>query len=581
MNSSKQSFASSEVLSEYPKELSEKVFMTVDEGIMITDKNRRIVHVNPAFEQVTGYRRDEVVGQTPRILQSGVHTAHFYQNMMNVLDKEGRWNGEIWNRRKNGEIYPEWLRIMEVRDDSGAVTNYLGIFVDLSDHEVALKNLKDASMTDTLTKVGNRQSFYHRMEVLFNSGEEDDKIFAILFLDLDRFKQINDTLGHAIGDELLKEFARRLRKLLKNKDIIARIGGDEFVIALTGLKHSGEAAIFAERILEKLERPHHIGSYELFISSSIGISLYPQDGKSLDDLLKKADLAMYESKRSGRNNYTFFYEDLVTDVTRMIELETRLLTAIEERKFSLTYQPKIDMTTGRIVGVESFVHCPVCQNGPEAIDDFTPIAEELGLMVPITDIALVKVCEDLLMMQAEGVDPGRVSINISAIYFMQPNLIESLTNTIRRFGLSPRQFELEIAESVVMANGERSIQILSALKAVGFSVAIDHFGNGFSSLGLLSRISVDTIKIDRIFIQNIFEADENRIIVDMIIQMANRLGIAVAADGVEHIRQMKLLRSMGCALAQGGYVSDAICQSELGEIIAMFDEMGTEWEVRE
>lgn len=265
----------------------------------------------------------------------------------------------------------------------------------------------------------------------------------------------------------------------------------------------------------------------------------------------------------------------------MIELETLLVAAIEERKFGLTYQPKIDMKTGRIAGIESFVHCLVCQDGPEAIDDFTPFAEELGLMVPITDIALEKVCEDLVMMQVKGIDPGRVALNISAIYFMQPNLIESLTGTIRRFGLSPRQFELEIAESVVMANGERSIQKLSALKAAGFSVAIDHFGNGFSSLSLLSRISVDTIKIDRIFIQNIFEADENRIIVDMIIQMANRLGIAVVADGVEHVRQMKLLRSMGCASAQGGYVSDAICESELGEIIAMFDEMGTEWEVRE
>ncbi|MFS0576325.1 EAL domain-containing protein [Sporosarcina sp. 179-K 3D1 HS] len=581
MSSNNRSFASSEVLSEYPKELSEKVFMTVDEGIMITDKYRRIVHVNPAFEQVTGYLRHEVVGKTPRILQSGVHTAHFYQNMMNVIDKEGRWSGEIWNRRKNGEIYPEWLQIMEVRDDSGEVTHYCGIFVDLSDHEVALKNLKDASMTDTLTKVGNRQSFYNRMEVLFNSTQENDVMFAILFLDLDRFKQINDTLGHAIGDELLKEFARRLRKLLKNKDVIARIGGDEFVIALTGLKHAGEAAIFAERILEKLERPHHIGSYELFISSSIGISFFPKDGKTLDDLLKKADLAMYESKRSGRNNYTFFYDDLVTDVTRMIELESRLTTAIEEKKFGLSYQPKIDLKSGRITGIESHIHCLVCQNVSHAILDFTPFAEEMGLMVQITDIALEKICEDIVAMQAEGIDPGQVALNITAIYFMQPHLIESLLNTINRFGLSPRLFELEIDESVIMANGERSIQKLSALKAAGFSITIDHFGNGFSSLSLLSRISVDTIKIDSVFIRNMFEADENRIIVDMIIQMANRLGITVVADGVENIRQMRLLRSMGCAIAQGGYISDAISKSELGEVIGMFDEMGMEWGARE
>lgn len=581
MSSKNRTFASSKILSEYPKELSEKVFMTVDEGIMITDKNRRIVHVNPAFEQVTGYRRDEVVGQTPRILQSGVHTPHFYQNMMNVIDKEGKWSGEIWNRRKNGEIYPEWLQIMEVRDDSGAVTHYCGIFVDLSDHEVALKNLKDASMTDTLTKVGNRQSFYNRMEVLFNSSEENDMMFAILFLDLDRFKQINDTLGHAIGDELLKEFARRLRKLLKNKDVIARIGGDEFVIALTGLKHSGEATIFAERILEKLERAHHIGSYELFISSSIGISIYPRDGQTLDELLKKADLAMYESKRSGRNNYTLFYEDLVTDVTRMIELESQLLTAIEEEKFGLSYQPKLDLKSGSITGFETFVHCLICDTGPNGIQDFTPCAEEMGLMVPIMNIVIEKVCADMQALRDDGIEPGLVALNISASYFMQPNLVETLVETISRFGLSPRQFDLEIAESVVMANGERSIQKLSALKAAGFTLTIDHFGNGFSSLSLLSRISVDTIKIDPVFVRNMFEADENRIIVDMIIHMANRLGISVVAEGVEHVRQMRLLQSMGCATAQGGYVCDTISKSEIGEVIGMFDEMGMEWGVRE
>ena len=258
-------------LSNYPTELSDKVFMTVDEGIMITDKNKKIVHVNSAFELVTGFKRSEVVGQSPRILQSGIHPSSFYIKMWEEIDEIGEWKGEIWNRRKNGEIYPEWLHILSIKDDARNITNYCGIFIDLSDQEGALKHLKDVALTDSLTKLGNRQYFLERMCELLNNGEETKYEHAILFLDLDRFKQINDTLGHAVGDELLKEFARRLRKPLKNKDFIARIGGDEFVVVLTGLKHPREAAKIAGKILESLKTPHKIGSYELYISSSIGI----------------------------------------------------------------------------------------------------------------------------------------------------------------------------------------------------------------------------------------------------------------------------------------------------------------------
>ena len=563
-------------LSNYPSDLSEKVFKTVDEGIMITDISNRIVHVNPAFKLVTGYNRSEVVGQTPRILHSGVHSACFYKEMWEVLRVEGVWKGEIWNRRKNGEIYPEWLTIMEIKDDAGKITNYCGIFVDLSDREGALKHLKDVALTDPLTKLGNRQSLIERMDLLLDFSKQNDSQHAVLFLDLDRFKQINDTLGHAVGDELLKEFSRRLSRVVKNKDILARIGGDEFVITLTGLKHAKEAAIIADKILETLEIPHQVGSYELYISSSIGISLYPHDGKSLEELLKKADQAMYESKRNGRNSYTFYYDELEEDIMRMITLEFDLLKAIEQKDFQIKYQPKINMKSSKVDGVEVLINWNSKELGSIDSSEFIPLAENLGLIIQITNIVLEKTCIDILFLKNKGIESGRYAINIPTIYFMQPNFIDSIMTILETHNISPYSFEFELTEKTLMVNEEQTIMKLVELKELGFSLSIDHFGSGHSSLSYLPKFPLDNLKIDKRFIHGIFETDENRTIVDTIIYLAHRLGISVVAEGVENKRQMKFLEKMGCDFVQGVYLSKELSFEELGRYIETFDVMGQE-----
>lgn len=305
-------------LSNYPTELSETIFRAVDEGIMITDHNKRIVHVNPAFELVTGYKRIEVVGHSPRILQSGVHGRYFYNKMWDILDSKGKWEGEIWNCRKNGEIFPEWLKIMSIRDDEGNLTNYCGIFTDLSNKEGALKHLKDVALTDYLTKLPNRQAYMERMEELLDSNVGQENEHAVIFLDLNRFKQINDTFGHEIGDKLLIEFGKILRLTVKNKDIVTRYGGDEFLITLTKIKHLREVVDFVEELLKLLQVPYNISGHEIFMSTSIGISIYPHDGKTIEKLINRADRAMYESKKSSRNSYTFYYDELKQDMTRTL-----------------------------------------------------------------------------------------------------------------------------------------------------------------------------------------------------------------------------------------------------------------------
>ncbi len=543
----------------------------MEEGIMVTDTNKIIIHVNPAFEAVTGYKCDEVIGQSPRILQSTVHNASFFEDMNKAIEEQGQWSGEIWSRRKNGEIYPEWLQVMEIRDESGLLMYYCSIFGDLSNHEDAVRQLKDTFMTDTLTQVGNRQSIVERMGELIAAEDNKEAMHAVFFLDLDRFKQINDTLGHAVGDELLKEFARRLRKVLKNKDILARLGGDEFVITQTGLKDPREATILAERIIGKLETPHQIGSYELYISSSIGISFYPHDGKTLDELLKKSDLAMYESKRNGRNNYTIFYNELEKDTAHMIELEKGLLNAIEHNAFSVNYQPKVDLKTARIVGVEAIVTCDISKYGVVDFHEFQALAENIGLIIPITTIVLEKVCMDILEMNRAGIETGPVAVNLSAIYFMQPHFIDSMMAILERYAISPHQLELELCESTILADREQSIRKLSKLKSLGFTLTVDHFGNGYSSLSDLPKLSLDFLKIDKSFVQQIFEVDDNRTIIDMIIHLAHHLGIGVIADGVEDASQMKIIKKMGCDVAQGPYMSEAVSKESLGKISKMFE----------
>jgi len=557
----------------YPYECAEIILENVDEGIMITDKNLTILAVNPAFTFVTGFSAEEVIGKSPKILQSGIHDPSFYIEMWESLKKYGSWQGEIWNRRKTGDVYPENLTIAEVKDHDGNIINYCGIFTDLSDLKTVENELEKRALTDSLTEVNNRFAFLERMNSLLESSKKiNHKVFhAIFFLDLDRFKQVNDTLGHSFGDKLLVEVAKRIKKQLKNKDIIARYGGDEFVITLTNINHPREAAKFAEKITRIIEEPVYINEQEIYISTSIGISIYPHDGNTTDELVNRADKAMYHSKQSGRNGFSFYFEELDTDSKRVLNMDSELRKAIENKSFDLYFQPKVSINTNQIIGLEALVRWNNDKLGFVSPAEFIPLAEETGLIIPISEIIIHKACEELRKLRSAGFLDLTISINISSIHFQQYSFLNSIKAILEKNNTSANNFEIEMTERTVMNNDADTIRKLVQLKQLGFKLSIDDFGTGYSSLSYLVRFPLDYLKIDRSFIQHILSLDENQAIVDAIIQMAHRLKMEVIAEGVENVQQLNLLREMGCDYIQGYYYSKPLPMNDLIEFLQIWE----------
>ncbi|MGR6906603.1 MULTISPECIES: GGDEF domain-containing phosphodiesterase [Lysinibacillus] len=560
------------LISKYPTTLILKIFENVSEGIMITDEYKKIVMVNPAFEFVTGYTCDDVVGKTPAVLQSGVHELPFYLEMWEQIRQEGIWQGEIWNRRKTGDVYPEWLTIVCVTNDEGEVTNYCGIFTDLSERKIVENELEKRLLTDSLTDVSNRFAYIERMDNLLESTSaiSHSVQHAIYFLDLDRFKQINDTLGHAVGDSILIEVANRLKKLLKNKDIIARYGGDEFVITLTNVKNVKEAAKFAEQIISSIEQPMMINDQEVFISTSIGISVYPVDSKNTEELINCADRAMTYSKKNELNGYSFYFDELQTDAQRVLLLDSELRRAIENREFELHFQPKISMENEQIQGLEALVRWNSERLGFVSPAEFITYAEDTGLIIPLSELIIEKACEAVIQMRQYGWKTP-VAINISSIHFKQQNFLESIQTILERYNMPANNFEIEVTERTVMNSANETVSKLVRLKQLGFKISIDDFGTGYSSLSYLVRFPLDCLKIDRSFIQHIGSLDEKQAVVDAIIQMSHRLKMKVVAEGVEQAQQVDILRKMNCDIIQGYYYSKPLPLNELMEFMEYWE----------
>lgn len=557
----------------YPTRIISKIFDNVAEGIMITNKEKKIVKVNPAFEFVTGYKSEEVVGKYPNVLQSGVHEKDFYLTMWEALEEKGIWQGEIWNRRKTGDIYPEWLTIMSVKDDEGNVTNYCGIFTDLSERKSVENELEKRALRDSLTDVCNRFSFIERMDSLLQSTASMDQPVqhALFFLDLDRFKQVNDTLGHAMGDRLLVEIANRIKKLLQNKDILARYSGDEFVITLTNISHTREAAKFAEQIVRAIEEPIQLDNQEVFVSTSMGISVYPEDGTTTEELVSCADKAMMYSKENGRNGFAFYFDGLSVDTKRVLLLDTELRKAIENNDFQLFYQPKICTKTEEIVGVEALVRWTNDKLGFVSPAEFIPYAEETGLIIPLSMIVFQLACEGQAKLESVGHGKIPIAINVSSIHFQQQTFLESIQSVMEKNNASPLNFEIEVTERTVMNSATETISKLVKLKQLGFKLSIDDFGTGYSSLSYLVRFPLDILKIDRSFIQHISSLDDKQAVVDAIIQMAHRLNMKVIAEGAESAQQVDLLCEMGCDYIQGYYYSKPLPMNELLEFIEFWE----------
>ncbi|MFJ7952744.1 EAL domain-containing protein [Lysinibacillus sp. NPDC096418] len=559
-------------ISNYPTALIMKIFENVSEGIMITDKYKKIEMVNPAFEFVTGYKRDEVIGKSPAVLQSGIHELPFYISMWEKIRQDGIWQGEIWNRRKMGDIYPEWLTIFGVTNDEGEITNYCGIFTDLSERKIAEHELKKRLVTDSLTDVSNRFAYIERMNSLLESTStiSHSVQHAVYVLDLDRFKIVNDTLGHANGDAILVETAKRIQSLLKNKDIVARYGSDEFIITLTNVKNEREATSFAEQIISVIEQPMNIDGQDIFISTSIGISMHPKDGETAEELIHCADKAMSYSKKNGRSGYAFYFDELQTDSQRVLLLDAELRKAIENQEFELYFQPKIELEKQGIQGLEALVRWNNKKLGFVSPAEFIPYAEETGLIIPLSEIIFNKACEAVIELQKYGKNLP-IAINVSSIHFKQQNFLESIQSILEHHGTPANNFEIEVTERTVMNSSAETVSKLVRLKQLGFRISIDDFGTGYSSLSYLVRFPLDCLKIDRSFIQHISSLDEKQAVVDAIIQMSHRLKMKVVAEGVEQAQQVDILRKMNCDIIQGYYYSKPLPMHELLEFIKFWE----------
>ncbi|MFO1444661.1 EAL domain-containing protein [Bacillus sp. Bva_UNVM-123] len=551
--------------------LATKVLENTSEGIMVTNPRGRIISVNPAFEIVTGYSSEEVVGKNPNILQSGVHDKQFYKTMWKHVHEQGYWKGEIWNKRKNEEIYPEWLTISAIKDDFGNLINYVAVFSDITDRKYAEEQLRYLAHYDSLTGVANRYSLNKRLEGLIQTAEKYGQQLAILFLDLDRFKQINDTLGHNYGDLLLKNVSSRLKGLIKNKDMIARLGGDEFVIVLPNIKHPKEAIHIAKRIIEAFSKSFFLNTQEVYVSTSIGISIYPMDGTDMETLLRNADKAMYTAKAGGRNHYELYHEEMHSNESIQRITENYLRKALERDEFFLEYHPIVDMETSEIVSVEALVRWNQQDLGMISPAEFIPLAEETGLIIQISNWIIQKACEDLNLLHLNGYPLLRMSLNISAIYFNQDSFVKGISDIFRHTNVNPYCIELELTESMIMPKAVETVDKLVKLKQLGIKLSIDDFGTGYSSLSYLNRFPIDTLKIDQSFVRGLTVYKDDSSIVEAIIRMAHRLHLSVVAEGVENKRQYEYLKKENCNSIQGFYITKPLKLTKLLEFLKMWE----------
>lgn len=550
----------------FPPYLMQKIFENVKEGIMITNVAGEILAVNAAFEFVTGYTCEEVLGKTPKILQSGVHTKDFYSNMWQSIRETGEWQGEIWNRRKTKDIYPEWLNIFQVRSADGEHVYNCAIFTDLSERKHVENELEKRKSMDQLTDVSNRATFMQRLTALLESSQSLHHVqHAVYFIDLDRFKQLNETLGHVNGDEVLMEIARRLRQTLHNKDSIARYGGDEFVIAVANVMSQHEALLHAENMKHVIEQPIDVGTHEVFVTASIGVSVYPSQASTAEELLHRAEKAMYYAKKQKDNRAVLYFDDLMIDGERVLLLDAELRKAIDQRAFHVYYQPKIDAKTSKLIGFEALVRWKNDALGTVSPAEFIPYAEDTGLIVPISEVIIEKVFEDAKRFETLGLKNVPIAINISSLHFQHPNFCESLQQLVDEANVDASHFELEVTERTVMNNAAETVATFHELRKLGFTLSIDDFGTGYSSLSYLVRFPLNTLKIDRSFIQQICMQEEKQAVVDAIIHMSHRLNMRVVAEGVEQQEQVELLRSLGCDEIQGFYYSKPLSFEEAVE----------------
>jgi diguanylate cyclase (GGDEF)-like protein/PAS domain S-box-containing protein len=529
-----------------------KAFESTRDGVVICDAQARIESINRAFTEITGYGQEDAIGRTPELLQSGRHGPAFYRELWDSVITQGHWRGEIWNRRKNGEIYPEWLTINAVRDEAGGITNYVGVFTDITRVKRDEAELQRLANYDPLTDLPNRHMLATRLEHSLARMQRRSGRLALLYVDLDGFKTVNDSLGHPVGDELLVCIARRLAHRMRAGDTLGRLGGDEFVVIAESLHHPEDAAVLAQDLLDAIARPVILtGGREVYVTASVGISIFPDDGHSdATAMMRDADAALYRAKEQGRNRFCFYTQDLNQQAVAKLEIEVALRHALQRGELLLHYQPKVGTVSGRIVGAEALLRW---RRGGELVPPglFIPIAEQSSLILDIGAWVIDEVCAQQARWREQGLAMPRIAVNVAARQFAAGNLDTVLNEALSRHGVDPASLELEVTESMLIDQPEEGIQMLRRLKEIGVKLSLDDFGTGYSSLAYLRQFPIDALKIDKSFVDHIGNGPDGSAIVDAVIALAHRLGLTVVAEGVETAAQQLHLRWQGCDELQG------------------------------
>ncbi|RQR71973.1 EAL domain-containing protein [Burkholderia sp. Bp9012] len=538
-------------LARFNLRMADRVFESALEGIMVTDRHAKIERVNRAFTRLTGYTEDEVIGRNPGLLSSGRQTPEFYKQLWHSLTTDGHWQGEIWNRRKTGELFLEYLTITSIRDNAGEISHYAAIFSDITQRRQAEERLGYLATHDVLTNLANRALFEERLAHAIVQAKRLGRKVAVMYLDLDRFKLVNDTLGHNAGDEVLKIVAGRIVAEVLANDTVARMGGDEFALVLEEFDDVRDVGRIARKLLDEVARPIDIGGREVFVTPSIGISIYPDDGIEAEHLILLADQAMYGAKSRGRNVFQFFESKMTSSAIEQLDMLGELHRALEQNEFRLFYQPQFDLASGRIVGVEALLRWLHPRRGLVPPGEFIGLAERSALIVPIGRWVLHEACRQACRWLDEGFEFGRVAVNVSARQCLTDHFLSDLTTILSETTLPTECLQLELLESMAMNTREEIGILLRELAIRGISLAIDDFGTGYSSLVYLKDLPVDTLKIDQSFLRDCGSGSTDDAIVRAIVAMGRALGLDVVMEGVETEKQLAFLKEIGCHQGQG------------------------------
>lgn len=547
--------------------LAQQVFDNAAEAVMITDAENRIVRINSAFTRITGWTAEESLGRNPSFLSSGKQSPEFYREMWQTLSEAGVWQGEVVNRRRSGQYYPEWLSISTVRNRQGKVTHYLAIFSDISERKRAEGLIHRYSWFDSLTDLPNKALLIDRINQAIIAAQNEGKPLYLLAFNLNRLKHINDSLGHNIGDEVLKIVAQRLVKATREGDTVSRVTGDDFVVVVPRLSQPHRAINLAERLVENINAPMDIQGNAIHITANAGLSVFPADGTEPDTLLMNADAALNHSRTQGQNKIAFFEPHMNAAILEKINLQGELTAALANRQFLLHFQPQLDLQTQRLTGVEALIRWQHPERGLVSPAVFIPAAEELGLIVQIGDWVIDEACRSLARWRQRGLTELCVAINLSAHQFAHTNLVQTVRDAIVRHGVPPERIELEITEGVAMHDADEVLTRLHELKAIGVQISIDDFGTGYSSLAYLMRFPVDKLKIDQSFVRDMGNSSEADSIVRAIVALAHGLSLAVIAEGVETDAQLDRLKHIGCNEIQGYLLSRPLSFDDVSQWI--------------